>query len=385
METRKLYYEDPHLRSFTATVTACGPEGALWAVELDATAFYPEGGGQACDLGVLGDTRVTAVREDGHRVIHLCEGPLQVGQTVTGAIDWARRFDLMQQHTGEHMVSGVIHRRYGWHNVGFHMGAELVTIDFDGPIPQEDLASIEQEVNAMIWQDLPVACGWPAEAELPGIPYRSKRALPWPVRIVQIPGADICACCGTHVKTTGELGLVKLFSCVKFHQGVRLEMACGGRAVALLSRVWEQNRQVSQAFSAKVLETGEAARKMNEALAAEKFRSAGLQKQLFEHVAARYAGSGNTLHITKDLTGAGLRELAERIAAVCGGIAAVFSGEGESYSVCLACPGGDVKALGAAMAAALQGRGGGKPGFYQGSVQCAEENIRDFFAASWEK
>ena len=184
----------------------------------------------------------------------------------------------MQQHTGEHIVSGIIHRRWGYHNVGFHMGADVTTIDFDGPIPPEAIAQIEQEANEAVWANLPVLCRVPSREELPEVVYRTKRQLDWPVRIVEVPGTDTCACCGVHTRFTGEVGLIKIFSCVKFHQGVRLEMACGGRALEFLSQVFEQNRQVSQAFSAKILETGAAARKMNEQLSAEKFRAAGLQR-----------------------------------------------------------------------------------------------------------
>jgi alanyl-tRNA synthetase len=277
------------------------------------------------------------------------------------------------------MVSGVIHRMFGWHNVGFHMGSDMVTIDFDGMIPQEALAQIEAEVNQKIWENLPVRCWYPEETELPHIPYRTKRQLPWPVRIVEIPGVDLCACCGTHVKNTGEVGLVKLFSCVKFHEGVRIEMACGARAVAILSKAYDQNRLVSQAFSAKIMETGEAAKKMNEALAAEKYRAVSLQKQLFGFIAERYRNKGNVAHFEESLSPAGIRELAEIIAGVCGGIAAVFSGNDERYDVCLAHPGGDVKELGNRMAKELNGRGGGKPGFFQGSVKATKEQVEAFF------
>jgi len=379
METRKLFYEDSHMRSFTARVIGCEQTDKGWAVILDATAFYPEGGGQDCDHGVLGGAQVLDVRERDGQIIHLCDKPLSVGETVEGAIDWQRRFDLMQQHSGEHVVSGVIYRRYGWQNAGFHIGAELVTIDLSGPIQPEDLAIIEKEANEAIWQNIPVRCWYPAPEELAEIPYRSKKALPWPVRIVDFPGTDTCACCGTHVKATGEIGLVKMLSCVKFRQGVRIEMVSGARALDYLSRAFEQNRQVSQTFSAKIMETGEAARRINEALAAEKYRTIGLQRQLFGITAAGYAGKGNVLHMEPGLTPGSVRELAEEIAKNCGGIAAVFSGSENAYDVCLACPGGDVKTLGTAMAKALDGRGGGKPGFFQGSVRADAEKIRAFF------
>ena len=212
--TRKLYYEDCHLSRFQAMVTGCEKSEKGYEILLDATAFYPEGGGQACDLGSLGGVSVLDVREREDVVVHLCDAPLEIGTEVEGVIDYDRRFDLMQQHTGEHIVSGIIHRRYGFHNVGFHMGSEMIEIDFDGMVPAGDLPAIEQEANSALWQNLEVRCWYPAEEELPHVVYRSKRALPWPVRIVQVPGFDSCACCGTHVAKTGEVGLVKLFSVV---------------------------------------------------------------------------------------------------------------------------------------------------------------------------
>ena len=381
MECRKLYYEDPHMERFTARVTGCSQADKGWEVTLDATAFYPEGGGQASDVGKLGQVQVLHVKEVGDQVVHLCDGPVPVGSEVAGKICWERRFDLMQQHSGEHIVSGIIHQRYGYHNVGFHMGADMVTIDFDGPIPAEDLALIEKQANEAIWQNIPVKCWYPAREELPQVKYRSKKELPWPVRVVQIPEYDTCACCGTHVAATGEIGIIKLFTCVKFHQGVRIEMACGGRALDYLSRVYEQNRLVSQAFSAKVLETGAAAQRMNDQLAAEKFRAAGLEKQIFDSIAASYAGKGSVCCFREGLEPGGVRELADRIAQSCGATAVVFSGkDAEGYSLCIVNHSEDIAPLGKAAAAALEGRGGGKKGYFQGSIKATQAQIEAFFA-----
>ena len=380
METRKLYYEDCHLTEFTARVLSCEAADDGYRVTLDVTAFYPEGGGQACDLGSLGNVRVLDVQEKEETVLHRCDGPLTVGETVTGSIDYGRRFDLMQQHSGEHIVSGIINRKFGYHNVGFHMGTGLVTIDFDGPIPPEELALIELEANQAVWQNLPIKCWYPTPEELPTVGYRSKRALPWPVRVVEVPGFDKCACCGVHVAATGEIGLIKLLTCIKFHEGVRIEMACGARALRYLGAIYEQNRQVSQAFSAKVLETGEAARRMNEMLAAEKFKVTGLQKQVFAAAARDYAGKGAVVHFEPGLQSAQVRELCDAIADTCGGMAAVFSGnDSDGYSYCLMQRGGDLRSLNKAMTAALSGRGGGKPEYQQGSVKAPKAEIEAFF------
>ena len=380
METRKLYYEDCHLREFSATVIACTQTEKGFLVELDATAFYPEGGGQACDLGTLGGAKVLHVREDGEQIRHLCDQALPVGGQVTGVINWARRFDLMQQHTGEHIVSGILHAMFGCHNVGFHIGADAVTVDFDVPVPAESLETVEQQANRAVYENLPVRCWYPSPEELPAIPYRSKRQLPWPVRIVQIPGFDTCACCGVHTAYTGEVGIIKILSCIKFHQGVRMEMVCGERARQLLRQVYEQNRLVGQAFSAKMLETGAAAQRMNEALAAEKFRATGLERQLLDTVAENYVNRGNVVHFADDLSPAVLRELAERIARCCGGTAAVFSGDDSAgYSVCLINKAGSVAELGKRLTEKLEGRGGGKPGYFQGSVKATKAQIMELF------
>ena len=381
METRKLYYEDCLLREFTAEVLSCEKCEKGFAVILSATAFYPEGGGQACDLGTLGESRVLDVQEREEAVVHYCDCPLETATTVTGVIDWQRRFDLMQQHTGEHMVSGVIHKRYGWHNVGFHVGSEVVTIDFDGIVPQEDLPAIEAEVNAGIWADLAVRCWYPSPEELPNVGYRTKKQLPWPVRVVEIPGFDKCACCGVHTERTGQVGLVKLFTSVGCRGGSRLEMACGRRALEMLNQVFDQNRQVSQAFSAQIFETGAAARRMNETLEQEKLLYGALQKKLFRFVAESHVNYGDVVHFEEGLDSVQIRELADAIADSCGGFAAVFSGSEETgYGYAIVTRAGDLRPLGKAMNAALSGRGGGKPIFQQGRVLASKKRIEEFFS-----
>ena len=380
MQTRKLYYEDSHLRTFTAEVLSCEKTEKGYAVILEATAFYPEGGGQAADTGTLNGIRVTDTRERGETVVHFCEAPLEPGTLAEGVIDYDNRFRRMQQHSGEHIVSGIINRRYGYHNVGFHMGSDIITIDFDGVIPGEELAALEAEANSAVWQNLPVKCWYPSEEELPNVFYRTKRALPWPVRIVEVPGFDSCACCGTHVQATGEIGVIKLFSAISFRGGTRMEMACGESALRLLNQAYEQNRQVSQAFSAKIQETGAAARRMNEVVAQQKFRITGLERQIFSAVAAGYGGKGNVCHFEDGLDNVAVRELADAIAEQCGGWAAVFSGsDAEGYAFCLVTREGDLRTLGKEMTGRLNGRGGGKPNFQQGRVNAARAQIEGFF------
>ena len=381
MQTKALYYEDGYLSRFTARVVSCEEQNGLWAVILDATAFYPEGGGQAGDTGTLKGVRVLDTQEQGEQVVHFCESPLIPGETVEGILDFDRRFDLMQQHTGEHMLSGLIHRRYGYHNKGYHVGADFVTVDFDGVIPEEDIPSLEQELNEAVWRNLPVKCWIPTPEELPKVWYRTKRALPWPVRIVEVPGCDSCACCGIHVAATGAVGVIKILNTMGFRGGTRLEMVSGKRAWKQMQTAFEQNRQVSQAFSAQQHQTGEAARRMNQVVSELKYQVSQLQRQQMASIAESYVNCGNVLHFGENLEPVQVRELADAIAETCGGTAAVFSGSDEAgYSCCLVTRQGDLRAFGKAMNAALNGRGGGKPNCHQGKVQATKARIEAFFA-----
>ena len=374
METRKLYYEDCHIREFTAQVTGCREENGKFLVTLDATAFYPEGGGQACDIGVLGDAQVLDVQEIDGEIVHFCHKALAVGETVSGVIDWQRRFDLMQQHTGEHMVSGIVHKKFGYHNVGFHMGSDVVTIDFDGEISPEALQEIEQAANRAVWENLPVSCTVPSQEELPHIFYRTKRALPWPVRIVAVPGVDSCACCGVHTKTTGQVGLVKLLSCVKFHQGVRIEMACGQRAYNYVNQIVEQNRKISRLLSAKMPETAQAVEAQLKTLQEEKFRATTLERRLYETIAEGYRGVKRPVHFEE--TG-NVRDLAERIEKVCGSAIVCAGNDEAGYTVCVL--GEGACDIGKEAAKALNGRGGGRGNAFQGLFQASRSQIEAYF------
>ncbi len=379
MDVRALFYQDSHLCHFPALVTGCHPVAGGWAVSLDRTAFYPEGGGQPWDLGTLGEAQVLAVTEQDGSILHLCDRELPVGSQIEGLIDWPRRFDFMQQHSGEHLLSGLIHSRYGFHNVGFHMGAEVTTIDFDGVIPQEDLPGLESAVNDAIWKDLPVRTWFAEGPALEGLPYRSKRRLEGTVRLVEFPGVDLCACCGTHVERTGEIGLLKLLSWTRFHQGVRMEMVCGRRALDYLSQIHAQNRLVCQTFSAKPLETGAAAQRIAQALEAAKARAAALEARCFTATAARLAGTGDVVLFEEGLSPDGVRRLADAVGNACEGRCCVFSGsDEEGYRYAISSPIGGLQPFVQALNKALQGRGGGKPNFVQGSLSATRSEIEAY-------
>ena len=378
--TKRLYYEDAYCREFDARVTGCREGKRGWEVTLDQTAFYPEGGGQPADEGTLGEAKVLDVKEGGEEVIHLCDRPLEPGSTVHGTLDWDRRFRFMQQHSGEHMVSGLIHEAYGYNNVGFHMGSDVITIDFSGVLTWEQLEEIEEKVNRKIWENSPVRIFYPSEEELRTLPYRSKKELEGKIRLVEFPGADLCACCGTHVTHTGEIGAVKFLSVENFREGVRVSMISGKRVMDYLKTVNDQNRQISVKLSAKQEETAQAVERLWEENYRLKGRLLNMEQELCRTEAQRWEGEGSVLLFHEGLDADGVRRMADAVMQTCAGCCAVFSrSEDGSYKYAIGEKDGDLRQFVKEMNAALNGRGGGRPFFAQGSVKATEEEIRRFF------
>jgi len=377
----KLYEQDPFLTRFSATVESCVQGKKGWDIILNQTAFYPEGGGQPYDTGLLGGVQVLEVHEREGRVVHTCDAPLEVGAQVEGSIDWDRRFDLMQHHSGEHIVSGMAHAKWGCDNVGFHMGGDVITIDLNVLLDESQLRELEDEVNRYIWENHPICITFPSQEELDALDYRSKKALTGRVRIVSFPGADTCACCGTHVATSGQVGLVKLLSVQKFRDGVRIELVCGGRALRYLNKTLEQNHQVSNLLSAKPFETGAAVQRLLDENAALKSRILTMEDTRFAALAEQYAESGDVLLFEEGLSPDGLRRLCDVVLHACGGRCACFSGtDGQGYKYAIGLEDGDLRAFTKELNQALNGRGGGKPNFVQGSVQADRASIVAFFA-----
>ena len=278
--TRKLYYEDPYMTEFTAQVLEVREEKGKFLVRLDATAFYPEGGGQPYDTGMLSGEKVLEVHERDGEIWHTLSAPLKEGRSADGSINWPRRFDLMQQHSGEHILSGILHEMTGCDNVGFHLSTDNIYVDFDKPIEWETLLSAESRANRYIWENHPVEISFPSPEELKSLSYRSKKALSGEVRIVAFPGADVCACCGTHVAFSGEIGQIRVLTVQNWKGGVRVEMACGSRALSV-SRSWmNQTLSIARALSVKPENAFAAVQKLSEELAAVKTTPAELPHKL---------------------------------------------------------------------------------------------------------
>lgn len=382
MQTEKIYYKDAYQKEFTAKVLDCRQGKKGYEILLDRTAFYPEGGGQPADHGVLDSVQVTDVHEKNGEILHYTKEPLEIGKEVQGRIDWERRFDLMQQHSGEHMVSGLIHEAYGYDNVGFHMGSDVITIDFNGELSQQQMGEMEALVNRRIWENRKVEITYPSPEELAVLPYRSKKELTGQVRIVRFPGADICACCGTHVERAGEIGMVKLLNVQRFREGVRMEMICGRRVLDYLNMVNEQNHQVSVILSAKPEKTGEAVRRLQEESFRQKGRIMEMEEQVFAGIAGSYQDAGNVLVFQKGLDADGVRKLTDQVMRACKGRCAVFSDNGDgTFKYAIGEEQGDLRALTKEMNMALHGRGGGKPFFVQGSVTASRKDIENFWNA----
>ena len=381
MKTEKLYYADSFCYTFTGKVLDCAEGKNGWIVTLDRTAFYPEGGGQPADHGVLGNVKVLDVHEKDGVILHTCDGPLAADCEVVGKVDEVRRFDHMQAHSGEHIVSGIICSMLGYDNVGFHMGADCITIDFNGPVTPEQLAEVERRANERIWADDPVEVFYPTAEALDALDYRSKKELSGQVRIVRFPGADTCACCGTHVKRAGQVGIVKLLSCQTFRSGVRIEMLCGRKALEYLSKMTDQNRQVAQSLSAKPEASYAAVSRLKEEVEQLKLRLHAMEDAEFARQAEEYRGKGEVLLFREGLAADGVRRLTIALSETCGGRVAVFGGVDGDYKYAICLPGGDLRGFTKEMNAALRGRGGGKPEFVQGGVLASRTEIEAFFNA----
>lgn len=375
----KLYYDSAYIKEFEAQVLSCQEGKKGWEITLSATAFYPEGGGQPADTGILGNVRVTDVHEKDGQVVHYTDGPLPVGEMVRGVIDWDRRFQHMQEHSGEHLVSGLIHQRFGYDNVGFHMGTDEVTIDFNGVLEWEDLMAIEEKANGMIWENLEISAVYPEKDELDAMEYRSKKELTGAVRIVSIPGGDVCACCGTHVERTGEIGLVKFLSMIHYKGGVRISLLCGKRAVEDYERKRDQVQKISVLLSARPGEIARAVEKLkeDEAKLQEKLVAA-YDKLIASEVRDIKEGDGDIFILEPDFEAIQLRHLVNRMLEEKKGktVLALGGAAEGSFLYVLGSRDGDMRQLSRELNGLLNGRGGGSAQMAQGTFFATKDQLQ---------
>lgn len=381
MMTEKLYELNSYCKTFTATVLECNPYDGGFAVRLDRTAFFPEGGGQAADSGTLNGTQVTDVQIVDGDIWHYTDSPLAANATVEGALDWNIRFSRMQHHTAEHIVCGVAHRWFGFENVGFHLGSEDVTLDLDGELTREQIDAIEDEANRVVWSNVAVTATIPTAQQLVETTYRSKKELDGDIRLVTIDGVDCCACCAPHVGRTGEIGVIKLLDFVRWKGGVRIHLLCGAAAVEDYRRRYGQTAQISAKLSVKQNDLTPAVDRLIAEKDGYKLALREANRRLADALVAGVIPTDKPVYfIGNDWDTDTLRRIVNGLTVRCGGLCAAYSGSDGAYTYVLG--GTDrLKEAAAEMNAALNGRGGGDTRQIQGRVQATAKEIEAYWMA----
>ena len=379
--TEKLYYKDGYMKEFTAEVVSCEKEKKGYRVVLDRTAFFPEGGGQFGDIGWIDDVRVLDTQEKEGIISHMTEAPFEVGAHVTGKLDFAERFSRMQQHIGEHILSGIVHRLHGYDNVGFHLGAEVTTLDFNGELDEEQVREVEVLANQAVFDNIQVNILYPSKEELQTLEYRSKIEIEGQVRIVDIPGIDRCACCAPHLSRTGEIGLIKILACDKHRGGCRMTMVSGMRALEDYRLKQKSVTEVSVALSAKPDKIGEAVVHQKEQMMKIREHLNHLQESYLKQRLDEIKAEDSYVCIfVEDFDNIAVRNFVNDATERCSGICGAFVGnDANGYRYILGSKQKDVRELSKKLNEAFSGKGGGKPEMVQGSLTGTQEEILRMF------
>lgn len=388
--TIRLFDQDTYQREFDARVLSCEPSGDAFAVILDRTAFYPEGGGQPADQGILDGQPVLDVREKPEGLLHILGEPLAIGAVVQGTIDWAVRFERMQHHSGEHIVSGLIKQQHGFDNVGFHMGRDAVTIDFNGQLTDAMLETLERQANQVIYQNVPVRATYPTDADLAMLDYRSKKALTGPIRIVTIPDIDTCACCGTHVRYSGEIGLIRLIKAEKYKGGTRVTLLCGAKALQDYREQTQRVQTIATGLSTSAANIVPAVERLREELASARNQNQDLKHQIWSLEAPQAEHSnGWVIQFKDDLTADDLRSCCQIFgqqtnrSIVLSRVDANDRADGShDYRYAMFAADGDIRSLAKAFNSQFAGRGGGSANLVQGTACGKKDDIVAFFGQS---
>lgn len=379
--TERLFDADGYLKQFQATVLDCAEDEKGWYAVLDRTAFFPEGGGQSGDAGWLGETKVTDTVEKEGKICHRVERPLEIGAVIEGTVNFQERFDKMQQHTGEHILSGIVHTLYGYDNVGFHLGAELTTLDFNGELSKEQIHDLELRANEVVFSNLPVTVLYPTDQELSRFSYRSKIEIEGQVRLVEIPGIDLCACCAPHVKRTGEVGMIKITAAERHRGGCRLTMVCGRRAFMDYEEKQQSVGKISAALSSKPDQVYESVVHLQRQQQSLREQLNSVQARYFSEKLERIRREDPFVCIFEEgLDGIAVRNFVNAVMERCDGICGVFLGnEKEGYRYILGSRQSDVRPVSKQLNEKFSGKGGGKPGMVQGTLYGKQELIEKEF------
>ena len=385
-KTIRLYDEEAYKTEFEAKVLACEEvekkDGKVYQVWLDQTLFFPEEGGQSPDMGTIDGVEVLDVQIKDEVITHTLASPLTVGATVKGIVDWQHRFYNMQQHSGEHIFSGIVHNRFGFDNVGFHLSDSIVTMDFNGVISAEEIAEIETAVNKAIVENIPVEVSFPTKEELKTLEYRSKIEIEGQVRIVTIPGYDVCACCAPHVRRTGEIGMLKVMNVQSYKGGVRVSILCGFRALEAFRQKADIITELMAQFSTNQEAIVENVVKLKNTNQTMKNQLAAAKQELMEYkVSAIPEDATNAILFESDLETSVVRNVVNGLVEKFAGISAVFVGNDENgYQFIVGSKNKDCRQIAAALRENLSARGGGSDKMIQGSVVASQLQIEELLA-----
>lgn len=378
--TEKLYYLDAYIKEFSATVHDLCEEGESLAVILDCTAFFPEEGGQSADSGFIGEAKVLDVREKDGVILHYVDRPLEKGRTYSCKIDFRERFEKMQCHTAEHIISGAVKRLYGFDNVGFHLGKTEVTMDINGVLTREQLDEIELISNRAVFDNVSVRAYFPDTEELARLNYRSKLDLTENVRIVEIDGYDMCACCAPHVLKTGEIGLIKILDFEKHRGGLRINIAAGYRALFDYREKYSNVQRVSAVFSEPQATVGEASESFRTSYEELKGKYKYTRLVLARLEAERIPTTKDSLVcLYPEMSMDELREFVNYSKSRVGGILVALSGEDGDYKYIMTSENIDLAPIYKSINAELSGRGGGRDNMIQGSFMADYSKISQYF------
>ena len=376
----KLYDEDSYINEFSAEVVECIPNNGNYRIVLDKTAFFPTAGGQLCDSGTILGESVISVEIENETVYHIMKNPINIGTTVIGRVDWDIRFRKMQHHSAEHIVSGLAHTMFGVSNVGFHLNDKEVTIDYDKELSHDDILQLERAANIVVQKNIPIIAEYPDIDTLKKTDYRSKKELTGDIRLVTIPDIDVCACCAPHVRSTGEIGVIKLKDAMRHRGGMRLYMICGNDALYDYESMYNNARKISALLCAKQDEISDGVERVMDELEAMKQKYSALSKQLASLKAEIIPETKGVYCVFDDMQDAdSMRVLANAAKDKCG-IIAVFSGNDKNgYNYIIASETVNLQDLSKTINKVLNGRGGGSPKMIQGLLKGKQSEIEEFF------
>lgn len=380
MSTERIYETDGGAVSFEARVTGCRECANGFEITLDRTAFFPGGGGQEPDNGALDGKPVLSLYETGGEIVHVLSSPLAAGARVRGELDRETRLRRMQNHGGEHIISGIVNRLYGLNNVGFHMGSDDITVDFDGVLDRERLVEAERLANLAVAENRRITVSTPPPDVLATLNYRSKKPLEGRVRIVEIEGFDRCACCAPHLPSTGSVGMIKILDFIHYKGGVRVHLLCGLDALDDYHRRYCADAELSALLSAKQSGLTDAVRRLYDECGALRGECGELRRRLMQYRADAVPPTDGNICLFEDTDPNTARYLVKLCLDKCGGICAVFSGDDSiGYKFIMASRTRDLCAALPELSRALSARGGGSPAMIQGTAGAAGQVIREFF------